>query len=49
MTRAAIRGLEAPDPVLEGALTARLDEVEASGRPDGSIDGYMEIIRRKTA
>ena len=30
MTRAAIRGLEAPDPVLEGAVTARLDEVEAS-------------------
>jgi len=30
VTRAAIRGLEAPDPVLEGAVTARLDEVEAS-------------------
>jgi heptaprenyl diphosphate synthase len=30
VTRAAIRGLEAPDPVLESALNARLDEVEAS-------------------
>jgi len=30
VTRAATRGLEAPDPVLEAELRLRLDDVEAA-------------------